>query len=164
MRMRLKVAVIGLAMLPAFAGCAVRDATPDGVTIVYNALHPQIADYEAQQHCAQYGKSAVLVETAPAPPSLDTLFTRSSRSVFKCMEVPLTPPGSSPRRSSRIDTAVLGAGRRIGAHERAAIRDFRNASTAASIRCPSAAGMPRRENPNPRSLFARTASRKQASV
>jgi hypothetical protein len=93
--MRLKVAVAGLAVVPAFASCAVRDATPDGITIVYNALHPQIADYEAQQHCGQYGKSAVLVETAPAPPSLDTLFTRSSRSVFKCMELPSAPPGGS---------------------------------------------------------------------
>jgi hypothetical protein len=82
----MKVAVIGLAM-PAFASCAVSEATPDGITIVHNALHPEIADYEAQQ-CAQYGKSAVLVKTAPTPPSLDTLFTRSNSSVFKCMEVP----------------------------------------------------------------------------
>jgi hypothetical protein len=87
MRIRLRVAVIALVM-PAFASCAVRQATPDGITIVHNALHPEIADYEAQQHCAQYGKSAVLVETAPTPPSLDTLFTRSNTSVFKCMEVP----------------------------------------------------------------------------
>jgi hypothetical protein len=95
MRIRLKVVVAGLAMLPCLASCAVRDATPDGITIVYNALHPEIADYEARQHCAQYGKTAVLVETAPAPPSLDTLFTRSSRSVFKCMEVSSASPGGS---------------------------------------------------------------------
>jgi hypothetical protein len=94
MRMRLQVAVVGLTMLP-LTSCAVREATPNGITIVHNALHPEIADYEAQQHCAQYGKSAVLTETSPAPPSMDTLFTRSSRSVFKCMDVPSTPAGGS---------------------------------------------------------------------
>ena len=95
MRTRLRMAVIGLAMLPAFAGCAVQDRTPDGITIIHNALHPQIASSEAQRHCARFGKSAVLVETAPAPPLPSTLFTRSSRSVFECMEAPSTPADGS---------------------------------------------------------------------
>ena len=95
MRMRLRVAVIGLAMLAAFAGCAVQDRTPDGITIIHNALHPQIASSEAQRHCARFGKSAVLVETAPAPPSPGTLFTRSTRSVFACIEVPSTTSDES---------------------------------------------------------------------
>jgi hypothetical protein len=74
------------ACLVSLLGCAVRDASPDGVTIVYNALHPEIADYRAQQHCNGYGKNAVLVETIPVAPSFETLFTRSTRSVFRCME------------------------------------------------------------------------------
>jgi hypothetical protein len=73
-RIRLKVAVIALAM-PAFASCAVREATPDGITIVHNALHPEIAEYEAQQHCAQYGKRAVLSKQLP----LRRYWTRCSR-------------------------------------------------------------------------------------
>lgn len=61
-----KAAAIGLALMPVLARCAVREATPDGITIVYNAMHPQVAVYEAQQHCGDYGKTAVLVETMPA--------------------------------------------------------------------------------------------------
>jgi hypothetical protein len=89
-----KAAAIGLALMPVLAGCAVREATPDGITIVYNAMHPQVADYEAQQHCGDYGKTAVLVETMPVPPSFETLFTRSSRSVFRCVPAAGPPPAS----------------------------------------------------------------------
>ncbi len=81
----LRVAAIGLALTSVVAGCAVRDATPDGITIVYNAMHPQMAEFQAQRHCNQFGKTAVLVETMPVRPSVETLFTRSSQSVFKCV-------------------------------------------------------------------------------
>lgn len=67
------------------AACAVQEASPDDIAIVYNALHPQVAEFQAQRHCNQFGKTAILVETMPAPPSFETLFTRSSRSLFRCV-------------------------------------------------------------------------------
>lgn len=80
-----RVAALIAGILAVVAACAIQEATPDGIAIVYNALHPQVADFEAQRHCNQFGKTAVLVETMPAPPSLETLFTRSSRSLFRCV-------------------------------------------------------------------------------
>ena len=80
-----RVAASGGGILAVLAACAIQEATPDEIAIVYNALHPQVAEFEAQRHCNQFGKTAVLVETMPAPPSLETLFTRSSRSLFKCV-------------------------------------------------------------------------------
>lgn len=80
-----RVAAISVAILAPLAGCAIRDATPDDITIVYNAMHPQVAEFKAQRHCNQFGKTAVLADTRPVPPSVETLFTRSSRSVFRCV-------------------------------------------------------------------------------
>ena len=54
-------------------------------------MHPQIAEFEAQRHCNQFGKTAVLVETMPVRPSVETLFTRSSQSVFRCVLWPFRP-------------------------------------------------------------------------
>ena len=87
----LRVAAIGLALTPVVVGCAVRDATPDGIAIVYNAMHPQMAEFQAQRHCNQFGKTAVLVETMPVRPSVETLFTRSSQSIFKCVLLAVPP-------------------------------------------------------------------------
>lgn len=85
--------VAGLALVPLLIACAVRDATPDGITIVHNSLHPQFADFEARQHCSQFGKTAVLAEIMPVAPTVTTLFTRSSKSVFQCVEAaPATTP------------------------------------------------------------------------
>ena len=81
-------------ILAVLAGCAIREATPDDITIVYNAMHPQVAEFKAQRHCAQFGKTAVLAETTPVPPSFETLFTRSSRSLFRCAR--LAGPEETP--------------------------------------------------------------------
>ena len=80
-----RVAAPAAGILAVLAACAVQEASPDDIAIVYNALHPQIAEFKAQRHCNQFGKTAVLVETMPAPPSFETLFTRSSRSLFRCV-------------------------------------------------------------------------------
>ena len=80
-----RVAAISMPILAVLAGCAIREATPDDITIVYNAMHPQVAEFKAQRHCNQFGKMAVLAETTPVPPSFETLFTRSRRSLFRCV-------------------------------------------------------------------------------
>ena len=80
-----RVAATGVLILAVLAACAIREATPDDITIVYNAMHPQVAEFKARRHCNQFGKTAVLAETMPVPPSFETLFTRSSRSLFRCV-------------------------------------------------------------------------------
>jgi hypothetical protein len=77
------VVLIGVIVL--LAACAVRRASPDGITIEHDALQPELAAAEAREHCAQYGKKAVLVTTTPAAPSPALLYLNSSLSVYDCV-------------------------------------------------------------------------------
>jgi hypothetical protein len=67
------------------AACATAEESPDGITIEFNALHPGLAQFEANQHCQKFGKQAVLVSTQAGTPSIATLFTRTSVSTFRCV-------------------------------------------------------------------------------
>ena len=80
--MRLAV-LLGLALW--LAGCAVRHESPDGITIEHDAYQPELAAIEAQEHCSQYGKKAVLVQTSPAAPSASLLYLNSSLSMYDCV-------------------------------------------------------------------------------
>lgn len=67
------------------AGCAVRHESPDGITIEHDALQPELATVEANEHCAKYGKKAVLVATSPPAPSRSLLYLDSSLSMYNCV-------------------------------------------------------------------------------
>jgi hypothetical protein len=77
------VLVLGLAWL--LAACAVRHASPDGITIEHDAYQPELAAVEAREHCAQYGKKAELVGTSPAAPSASLMYLESSISMYNCV-------------------------------------------------------------------------------
>lgn len=76
-------ALLGLALW--LAGCAVRHASPDGITIEHDAYQPELAAIEAREHCAQFGKKAVLVKTSPPAPSAALLYLNSSLSMYDCV-------------------------------------------------------------------------------
>jgi len=80
--MRLAV-LLGIALW--LVGCAVRHASPDGITIEHDAYQPELAAVEAREHCAQYGKRAVLVKTSPPAPSAALLYLNSSLSMYDCV-------------------------------------------------------------------------------
>jgi hypothetical protein len=82
MTMRLTL-VLGIALL--LAACAVRHASPDGITIEHDAYQPELAAVEAREHCAQYGKKAELVGTSPAAPSASLMYLESSISMYNCV-------------------------------------------------------------------------------
>ena len=77
------VILLGVGLL--LAGCAVRHESPDGITIEHDAYQPELATVEAQEHCAQYGKKAVLVGTSPAAPSSSLLYLESRISMYDCV-------------------------------------------------------------------------------
>jgi hypothetical protein len=74
---------LGLALW--LAACAVRHESPDGITIEHDAYQPELAAVEAREHCAQYGKKAVLVKTSPPAPSASLLYLNSSLSMYDCV-------------------------------------------------------------------------------
>jgi len=75
--------VVGLAL--GLVGCAVRHASPDGITIEHDAFQPELAAVDAREHCAQYGKKAVLVGTSQPAPSSSLLYLNSSLSIYNCV-------------------------------------------------------------------------------
>jgi hypothetical protein len=75
--------VVGLVL--GLVGCAVRHASPDGITIEHDALQPELAEVDAREHCAQYGKKAVLVKTTAPAPSSALLYLNSSLSMYDCV-------------------------------------------------------------------------------
>ena len=77
------VVLVGFALW--LAGCAVRHESPDGITIEHDAYQPELAAVEAREHCAQYGKKAVLVKTSPPAPSASLLYLNSSLSMYDCV-------------------------------------------------------------------------------
>jgi hypothetical protein len=74
-------AAIGLLL----SGCAVRHASPEGITIEHDTLQPELAAIDAERHCAKYGKKAVLVRTTAEAPSASLFYLSSSLSVFDCV-------------------------------------------------------------------------------
>jgi hypothetical protein len=77
-----------VAAISAAAACSVVEATPDRIVVRFNTYHPGFALNEATQHCAQFGKRPVLVQTDATAPSASTFFTSTSTSTFDCV----TPP------------------------------------------------------------------------
>lgn len=75
--------VVGVAL--GLVGCAVRHASPDGITIEHDAFQPELAAVDAREHCAKYGKKAVLVATSPPAPSSALLYLNSSLSMYDCV-------------------------------------------------------------------------------
>ena len=74
-------AAIGLLL----SACAVRHASPDGITIEHDALQPELAAVDAERHCAKYDKKAVWVKTTGEAPSASLFYLNSSLSVFDCV-------------------------------------------------------------------------------
>ena len=77
------VVLLGLALC--LAGCAVRHESADGITLEHDAYQPELAAIEAREHCAQYGKKAVLVKTSPPAPSASLFYLNSSLSMYDCV-------------------------------------------------------------------------------
>jgi hypothetical protein len=75
-------AAIGLLL----SACAVRLASPEGITIEHDALQPELAVIDAERHCEKYGEKAVLVKTTPEAPSASLFYLNSSLSVFDCVQ------------------------------------------------------------------------------
>jgi hypothetical protein len=67
------------------AACAVRNESPDSITIEHDTFQPELAAIEAEKHCAKYSKKAVLVKTTPEPPNASLVYLHSSLSVFDCV-------------------------------------------------------------------------------
>jgi hypothetical protein len=67
------------------SACAVRHASPEGITIEHDARQPELAVVDAERHCAKYGKKAVLVKTTAEAPSASLFYLSSSLSVFDCV-------------------------------------------------------------------------------
>jgi hypothetical protein len=80
------VAALMIAVAAGVGGCTVENASPDGITVEFNAYHPEFAQREAVRHCAQFGRKAVLVSSEPGTPSLSSLFTRQTVNVYQCVE------------------------------------------------------------------------------
>jgi hypothetical protein len=80
----MRVAIV-IGLILGLAGCAVRHAGPDGITIEHDAYQPELAEVEAREHCAQYGKKAVLVNTTAPAPSSALLYLNSSLSMYDCV-------------------------------------------------------------------------------
>jgi hypothetical protein len=74
-----------LGVVLGLAACAVRHESPDGITIEHDALQPELAAVDAQEHCEKYGKKAVLVKTSPPAPSPRLLYLNSSISMYDCV-------------------------------------------------------------------------------
>lgn len=83
---RSTLAALMMAAAAGLSGCAVEDASPEGITVAFNAYHPEFAQREATRHCAQFGRKAVLVRSEPGTPSLSSLFTRQTVNVYQCVE------------------------------------------------------------------------------
>jgi hypothetical protein len=77
------VVLLGIALW--LVGCAVRHASPDGITIEHDAYQPELAAVEAQEHCSRYGKKAVLVKTSAPAPSASLFYLNSSLSMYDCV-------------------------------------------------------------------------------
>jgi hypothetical protein len=75
--------LVGLALW--LVGCAVRHASPDGITIEHDAFQPELGAISAREHCARYGKKAVLVKTSSPAPSASLLYLNSSLSMYDCV-------------------------------------------------------------------------------
>jgi hypothetical protein len=75
--------IVGFLLL--IAACAVRHESPDGIIIEHDVYQPELATVEAQKHCDEYGKQAVLVKTTAPAPSASLFYLDSSVSVFDCV-------------------------------------------------------------------------------
>lgn len=78
-----KLALLAVAAM-GVAGCTVRQTTADSISVEYDALHPEFGQIEANRHCQQFGKSAVLVATRPGTPSLSTMMLNSTIGTYHC--------------------------------------------------------------------------------
>jgi hypothetical protein len=74
--------VLGLAL----SACAVREANPDRITIEHSARQPLPAQRQARQHCAQFGKQAVLESQTQSAPSPSFLHLETQTSTFICVD------------------------------------------------------------------------------
>ena len=82
--MRWCAAWLSLAFL--LGACAVREAGPDRVVVEHDVLYPDLAEREAAQRCARYGRRAVLVDRTPPAPSASLFYLQARTSVFECVE------------------------------------------------------------------------------
>ena len=71
-----------LLMAVASGGCAI-NADENEVVIEYFSDYPGVARYMAENHCAEYGKTASLVQIEPE--KTYPLGFRKKRSVYKCV-------------------------------------------------------------------------------
>ena len=79
---RIPIIVLGLAL----CACAVRESSPDRITIEHSAPQPLPAQRQAEQHCAKFGKRAVLESQTPVAPSPNFLNFRTRTSTFACVD------------------------------------------------------------------------------
>jgi outer membrane biogenesis lipoprotein LolB len=54
-----------IAMLGLLAACSTQQGDETGVVIQHSAAHAGGAQWQADRHCAQFGKKAVLAQKAP---------------------------------------------------------------------------------------------------
>lgn len=83
-----RLAALALAGL-ALAACARIVGDSEGVLIRHTAHQPVLADIEAKQHCAEYGREAVKVRMGPIEPGPLAIQTRVSE--YECVA-----PGEAP--------------------------------------------------------------------
>ena len=56
---------LAIAMLGLLAACSTQQGDETGVVIQHSAAHAGSAQWQADRHCAQFGKKAVLAQKAP---------------------------------------------------------------------------------------------------
>jgi hypothetical protein len=68
------------------AACSVRESTPERIVIEHSAAQPLPAQRQAAQHCAKFGKQAVLESQTPVAPSKSFLNFRTRTSTYLCVD------------------------------------------------------------------------------
>ena len=78
--------VIIIALGLTLAACTVRESSPERIVIEHSVAQPLPAQRQAAQHCAKFGKQAVLESETRAAPSKNFLNFRTRTSTWVCVD------------------------------------------------------------------------------
>lgn len=78
------IVVIALT-LSALSGCAIENADADGISITHSAENNLLVQSQADEHCASFGKQALLVQRSPIS---SAYLVQTVTSTFRCVAPP----------------------------------------------------------------------------
>jgi len=73
---------LAIPMLALLAACSTQQADATGIVIQHSAAHAGGAQWQADRHCAQFGKKALLAQKAPKQ---SDYLVETNVSVFDCV-------------------------------------------------------------------------------